>query len=35
MELLDQILAESPYIDERRLFVGGFSMGSDKTWQVG
>lgn len=35
MELLDQILAESPYIDESRLFVGGFSMGSDKTWQVG
>jgi len=34
-ELLDFILAESPYIDTSRIYASGFSMGSAKTWELG
>ncbi len=34
-EMIEQLVEEYPFIDETKIYFGGFSMGSMKTWQVG
>jgi pimeloyl-ACP methyl ester carboxylesterase len=34
IELLDQLIAENPWIDTTRIYAGGFSMGGGKTWNL-
>jgi len=35
IEILDMELNDYPYYDATRVYAGGFSMGSDKTWNLG
>ncbi|NLL34275.1 MAG: hypothetical protein GX257_03065, partial [Clostridiales bacterium] len=35
IEVLDMELEDYPYYDATRVYAGGFSMGSDKTWNLG
>ena len=34
IEVLDQLIAESPWIDTTRIYATGFSMGGGKTWNL-
>lgn len=34
VEAFEQVLAEYEFIDQSRLYVSGFSMGSAKTWEI-
>lgn len=34
IDLLDQIIAEQPWIDTTRIYATGFSMGGGKTWNL-
>lgn len=35
MEAFEQVLNEYPFIDQSRMYISGFSMGSAKTWDIG
>ena len=35
VEVLDLLLAKYSFLDESRVYAGGFSMGGGKTWNLG
>lgn len=35
MDAIDKLIAENPWVDTSRIYLGGFSFGSMNTWNVG